>query len=104
VFEGETPSLTGETPAPLLLSPLPLTGRGLQLVTECAVVTAFETASPALALAGFHQVLQAAGSLDRRLTALSATLVALHSQLVLPLPGQGQGREFVLYRCSHFNL
>jgi len=46
-------------------------------------------------------MLQAPRTLGRRISALGATLVALHAQLVLALPGNREGREFVLDWFSH---
>jgi hypothetical protein len=44
---------------------------------------------------------QTARRLHSCLAALSATLVALHSQLVLALPRNGQTRELVFNALSH---
>jgi hypothetical protein len=49
----------------------------------------------ALPFPGFDQVLQTAGALDGSLAALCATLVALHAQLIFPLPRHRQVRELV---------
>jgi hypothetical protein len=50
------------------------------------VVTALQASFLALPLARFDQVLEAARTLYRGLAALSAPPVALHSQLIFPLP------------------
>jgi hypothetical protein len=39
--------------------------------------------------------------LYRRLATLGAAFIPLHPQLVLPLPGDWQVREFVFYALSH---
>jgi len=65
------------------------------------VVAALEPSLLALTLARFHQVFQAAGSLDRRFSAFRAAALALHAQLVFPLPGNPQVREFVFNPFSH---
>jgi hypothetical protein len=74
----------------------------LQLVTESAVITAFESAFLALPFACFYQVFQATRPLHGRLTALRAPLVPLHAQLIFSLARNGQRREFVFDAFSHF--
>src|ERR1039457_5212933 len=54
-----------------------------------------------LALPGFDQVLKTTRTLDRRFTALGAPMVALHAQLVLPLPRNPQVRELIFNPFSH---
>jgi hypothetical protein len=44
---------------------------------------------------------QAARPLDGFFTAFRASLVTLHAELILPLPGDLQIREFVFYPFSH---
>jgi hypothetical protein len=46
-------------------------------------------------------MLQTARRLNRSLTALGATLVALHSQLIFTLPRNRQPRELVFNALSH---
>jgi hypothetical protein len=78
-----------------------LAGLSLEPVTQRAVVTAFEAPFLALALPGFDQVLKTTRTLDRRFTALGAPMVALHAQLVLPLPRNPQVRELIFNPFSH---
>ena len=74
----------------------------LQLVTESAVITAFESAFLALPFAGFYQVFQTTRPLDRWLTALRAPLVSLHPQLIFSLARNSQVCELVFDAFSHF--
>jgi hypothetical protein len=46
-------------------------------------------------------MLEAARRFDRGFTAFSATLVTLHSELILALPGNRQIRELVSNAVSH---
>ena len=60
--------------------------RSFQPVAQRATVAALEAPLRALALSRLDQVLQTPRPLHCRLAALSATPVALHPQLVFPLP------------------
>jgi len=82
--------------------PRPLAGRCFQPVAEGAVVTALEAPFFTLALSRFDQVFQTPRALNRRLPALGAAPVALHSQLVFSLPRNRQASELVIYAFSHF--
>jgi hypothetical protein len=66
--------------------PTLLAVRSFQPVAQRAVVAALEAPFRALALSRLDQVLQTPRPLHCRLAALSATPVALHPQLVFPLP------------------
>jgi hypothetical protein len=77
---------------------------GLKPVTESIVVTAFQPALLALAFTRFDQVFQTARALLGGRSAFGAPVVALHAELVLPLPRDFQVRELVLYTFSHFVL
>lgn len=79
-------------------------GGFLQAVAECALIAAPGAELPALALPGFHQMFQAAGTRHERSPALSAATVALLAKLVLSLPGDWQVLKFVFYCRSHFSL
>jgi chromate transport protein ChrA len=74
----------------------------LQFVTESAVVPAFEATLFSLAFASFYQVFQTTRALDGLLTALRATLVPLHAQLIFSLARNSQIRELVFNAFSHF--
>jgi hypothetical protein len=76
----------------------------LQPVTQRTVVAALEAPLFALTLPCLDQVFQATRTLHRRFAALSAAMVALHSQLVFPLPGNRQASELVFNAFSHFVL
>jgi hypothetical protein len=65
------------------------------------LVAALEAPFLTLALSRFYQVLQTPRTLHRRLPALSAAPVALHSQLVFPLPRNRQASELVFDAFSH---
>jgi hypothetical protein len=93
--------MTWKSSLPASFSPRPGPGSRFKLVTERAVVTAFESAAFALAFASLDQVFQTAGGLDGGFAAFGATLVALHAQLIFALPRNRQTREFVLNTFSH---
>jgi hypothetical protein len=59
---------------------------GLKLVTERAVIAALKPAFLALPLASLDQVFETPGTLHRLLTALRASLISLHAQLIFALP------------------
>ena len=79
----------------------PAAGRRFQPVTQRAVVAALEAPLLALAFPRFDQVFQTARTLHRRFAALRAAPVALHPQLVFPLPRNRQVRELVFDPFSH---
>jgi hypothetical protein len=81
-----------------------LAGCSFQPVAQRALVAALEAPFLTLALSRFDQVFQTPRTLYRRLPALSAAPVALHSQLVFPLPRNWQARELVFDAFSHFFL
>lgn len=84
-------------------SPWPLAGRSFfQPVAQRAVVTALEAAFLTLALSRFDQVFQTPRTLHGRLPTLGAAPVALHSQLVFPLPRNRQAGELVFDAFSHY--
>jgi chromate transport protein ChrA len=83
------------------VDPLPFFN-GLKLIAESAVIAALQTAFLALAFASFYQVFQTTRALNRLLTALRATLVPLHAQLVFSLARNRQKRELVFDAFSHF--
>jgi hypothetical protein len=78
-----------------------LTGRSFQPVAQRALITPLEAPLLTLTLSRFDQVLQTPRTLHRRLPALSAAPVALHSQLVFPLPRNRQAGELVFDAFSH---
>jgi len=73
----------------------------LQLVTQGAVITTFQTTLFPLAFARGNQVFQAARSLRRRFAAFRAALIPLHPKLVFALARNGQLRELVQDAGSH---
>src|SRR5262245_51667240 len=79
---------------------LPL--NGLQFVAQGPVVAPLQPALLALALTRFDQVLQTTRTLHCRLPTFCASAVPLHTQLILPLPGDGQICELIFYAFSHF--
>jgi hypothetical protein len=66
------------------------------------VVAALEAPFLTLALSRLDQVLQTPRTLHGGLPALSAAPVALHSQLIFPLPRNRQASELVFDAFSHF--
>lgn len=84
--------------------PRPLVGRSFQPVAQRAVIAALEAPFLTLALSRLDQVLQTPRALHCGLPALSAAPVALHSQLVFPLPRNRQASELVFNAFSHFVL
>jgi hypothetical protein len=67
-------------------------------------VPPFETSLFPLSFTRSNQVLQTARTHNGRFAAFGATLVAPHSQLIFPLPRNGQLRKFILNPCSHLTL
>src|SRR5690242_19470871 len=84
---------------PILLScrPTALLLYGLQFVAQGPVIAPLQPALLALAFARFDQVLQTTRPLHRRLPTFCASAVPLHTQLILPLPGDGQICELIFY-------
>ena len=74
-------------------------GEGRQLVAQSVQITALQTPFRALALACFHQVLEAPGALGGGLTAFSAPAISLHAELIFALPRDFQVRELVNNAC-----
>ena len=93
---GSCAKRTTGSPAPLLAI------RSFQPVAQRAAVAALEAPLRALALSRLDQVLQTPRPLHRRLAALSTTPVALHPQLVFPLPRNPQMCKLVFDTFSHF--
>ncbi len=93
----------GTTNAGLLLFPYLLAVRAFAFepVAERFEIAPFEAQLLALALASLDQVVEAARALDGRRATNGASPVALHSQLVLALPGHRQVREFVFDLIAH---
>jgi hypothetical protein len=74
-----------------------------EAVTE-GLVAALEAELGALMLAGKNQVFYAPSGLDSGSAADSASFIPLHSQLILPLTGQGRIGKFVLNWLLHRSL
>jgi hypothetical protein len=90
------------TPLPLLVARWSrLLRRGLQLVAERIVITALQAAFLALPFTRLYQVFNAPRTLDSGLAAFAATMIALHTQLVLALSRYLQVCELINNRFSH---
>src|SRR5882672_407235 len=76
-------------------------GDRFQLVAKRPVVTPIQSAPHTLPLARLNQMIQTTETHTRRFTTFRAAPVALHSQLILSLPGNRERREFILYAGSH---
>jgi hypothetical protein len=73
----------------------------LEFVRERSVVAPLHPALPSLPLPCLYQVLEASAAHDDRIAALGAFTVSRSSQLIFPLPADGQMGELVENLWAH---